>query len=81
MSTIIVDIPGYSTVREVGDRLGISASRVRQILIELRGIDLDVGYLVGSVRLLSPSDVAEIEKIHNKKRKYVKNKQISIDAI
>ena len=78
--TKTVSLPGYLTVREVGIRLKISASRVRQILQELRVEDLDVGYLVGTGRFFSALDVAHIERIHAKKRKYNKNEKKSVDT-
>lgn len=67
-----VSVPGYQTVTEVAERLGVSPSRVRQLLMSLRVLGKDVGYLVGTVRLFSPQDVAAIEEEHEKKRKYDK---------
>lgn len=68
-----VSIPGYQTVTEVADRLGVSSSRVRQLLMTLRTRGVELGYLVGTVRLFSPQDVATIEEEHTAKRKYEKS--------
>ncbi len=66
-------VPGYQTTAEVGERLGISAARVRQLLMDIRAeTGRDVGYLAGTVRLFSPADVAVIQAAHGALRSYTK---------
>jgi tetrahydromethanopterin S-methyltransferase subunit G len=67
------EIKGYSTVKEVSERIGVTPARVRQILQEIRKESgRDLGILAGTVRLLESDDVLIIEAVHSKKREYRK---------
>lgn len=68
-----VNLPGYMTVKEIAERLDVTASRVRQILQEFRESGDDLGHLVGTVRLFDPADVEKIVRRHTDDRRRTKN--------
>lgn len=71
---VALEIKGYSTVKEVSERIGVTPARVRQILQEIkRDTGSSLGIMAGTVRLLEPKDVKVIEDRHSQKREYRKD--------
>ena len=66
-------VPGYFVMAAVCERIGVSESRVRQLISEVRESGEDVGVRAGRNWLFSISDVQALEELHQQKRRYRKS--------
>lgn len=63
----------FTTVRQVAAQLGVTTTRVRQLIAELRETTgREIGRMVGQVRLLTPSEATAIIRHHSQKRGYTR---------
>lgn len=64
-------LPGYLTVKELANRLGVTPGRVRQLLVELKDENGEMpGTMVGPIRMLAAKDVQLVERLHGDMRPY-----------
>lgn len=67
-----MSLPGYITMKDVAARLGVSPSRVRQLVLEFRTEGVELGTVVSGVRHLTASEAQKLEERHMEKRAYSK---------